>query len=143
MRPPYRHFIALVVALLGSLAAPASAVAHGWLHEHAAHEAADHHRQAAVSNRDIAQAEVAHGAEVEEQEDHHRHGHDAIVVGPATRDGLRLAVVAVTAIVVSRVELPMAEGIPLRSVTLSHRALLASPDPGGISPPSLRAPPVS
>jgi len=142
------RLIALVVALLGSLAAPASALTHGWLHEHAAHEQAEHHAQEASHASSVAHAAVDHTAmavtaEVEEQDNHHRHGHNTIAVAPAARDGLRLILLAVTALTTTRAELPGADFAAVPAAAFLNRSFLARPDPGGTSPPNLRAPPVS
>ncbi|WP_310571360.1 hypothetical protein [Gemmatimonas sp.] len=143
MPRPFRfRLIALVVALLGGFAAPASAVTHGWLHDHVAHERADHHGDVASEEPPVEHGTTSHGAELEESENHHRHGHRSVDVGPASRDGMRLAVVADAAVTTMRVEIPDAIVVAVPSVAFANRNRLAGPDPGGTSPPSLRAPPV-
>ena len=134
--------IALVTALLMSLAAPGLALAHGLAHDHLAHEhaAAAAHDSGGAGHDDDRHHDADVSA-IRAGEHAHEHGHATIAVAPGARD-------------LSRIDLPTAPAgspepplppptlVVVRSAALSDRALLARPDPESGPPPRLRAPPV-
>ncbi len=137
MRTVGFRFAALLLAVVAGFAAPASALAHGWLHEHASHERHDTH---AVTHA-APHAVVAHGVEIEQPDDHHRHGHDTVGAAVPLGERQRLAVSLTVAVVVSRVELTIADEVTTPSVSISNRESPPRPGPGGPSGPRPRAPP--
>jgi hypothetical protein len=124
------RLLAVVVALLGSLSAPALGLAHDLEHAHVAreHGAGPHHD--------------APGRAVEAREaDHHGHDHTRLDVAPAIRDLGRYDVAQAAAATPRAPTTVQATFVVVRSPALTDRALLARPDPGGGPPPTLRAPP--
>ncbi len=138
------RFAALLLAVVAGFAAPTSALMHGWLHEHAGHERhvrVDQHELAARSDRQAAHADTTHDDEIEQPEEHHRHGHDAVGVAVAVGERQRLAVEVSATVVVSRVELTISGDVTAPSVAISDRESLPRPTPGGPSTTRPRAPP--
>ena len=149
-----RHSVAvrlviLCVALLASLTAPGLAVAHGWAHEHLAHEHAaqassghqahdahddDHDEVTAASGDHHADAIV-----LRPTEHGHEHDHATLDIAPGARDLGRLLPPAVLAQVPAVA--PLTAISEVRCAALVDHALLARPDPARGSPPALRAPP--
>lgn len=126
---PFRLF-AFVLALLGSLSAPALALTHGLAHAHLAH-----HREAA--------AYTLPTPTLDAQESEHAHEHAIVDVAPGARDAARLDLMPVTPLATPAPALVLADLVVVRSPALTDRALLARPAPSAGPPPRLRAPPLS
>lgn len=133
------RLLALVVALLASLSAPALGVAHGLEHAHVAreHHGDSHHGD---SHHDASPDGSARAAEAREADDH-GHEHTRLDAAPAPRDVGRYAVAHAAVVLPPSPTLVHATFVVVRSPALTDRALLARPDPGGGPPPALRAPP--
>jgi hypothetical protein len=133
-RSPLVRLLALVIALLGSLAAPTLGVAHGLEHAHVARE---HHGD---SRHDASHHDSARAAEAREADDH-GHDHARVDAAPVTRDIGRHDIAHVAVVPSSTPSPVCATLVVVRCAALTDRALLARPDPGGGPPPALRAPP--
>ena len=135
-RSLHLRFFAVVVALLGSLSASAFALTHGLVHAHLAHE----HEQAELG-------EPPHDASMlaleEHSSDDHPHVHFALDAVIGTRQFGRVDLPTVDAAMLPVPAVTVEAVVVVRAPALSDRALLARPDPGGGSPPTLRAPPIS
>jgi hypothetical protein len=148
--PPFR-LLALVLALLGSLSAPALATAHGVAHDHVArehHQAADHHEadhhgadDQGAGDREADRHERAARAFDGPSSDEHRHDHASVDSAPGPRDlsRLHLAPAALPPIPPSFADLSSV--ISAGGAVAAIPALLARPGPDGGPPPRLRAPP--
>ncbi len=134
-RSPLARLLALVLALLGSLSAPALALTHGLTHDHLAREHRHEH------GADFRQGPLAPAVDVASSDDH-AHGHPTLDVVPGTRDPGRLGLATVGPAIVPTPTALLTALVVVRSPALTDRALLARPDPDGGPPPRLRAPPV-
>lgn len=129
---------AFVIALLGSLSAPALALTHGLVHEHLASEHGDGHHD---EEHAIPQYAAESPAFESHSADEHAHGHATVEAILAPRHLGRLDLTT------PDVALGPTSVLTLQAVVLAHapaladHSLLARPDPRGGSPPNLRAPP--
>jgi hypothetical protein len=124
------RLLALVLALLGSLSAPALGLVHDLEHAHVAREhGGDSHHDAATPAFDARDG------------DHHGHGHPRLDVASIARELGRLDAPHAAVAVLPTATALRATFVVVRSPALTDRALLARPDPGGGPPPTLRAPP--
>ena len=134
----FRMF-AFVIALLGSLSAPALALAHGLVHEHLASEHQDEHH-------DDEQATPQYAVETPAFERHsaddHAHEHATLEAVLGSRHFGRVDLTTPDVALVSTPSLTIAVVVVAHAPALADHALLARPDPRGGSPPNLRAPPI-
>lgn len=128
------RLLAVVLALLGSLSAPALALSHGLTHDHLAREHRHEHEAEAPPRPSGPALDVP-------SDDDHAHGHPTVDVVPGTRDHGRFGLAAVGPAILPTPPAPLTALVVVRSAALTDRALLARPDPDGGPPPRLRAPP--
>jgi hypothetical protein len=130
---------ALVIALLGSLSAPALALTHGLVHKHLTSEHRDEHH-------DEEHTRPQYAAETSALETHsaddHAHGHPTLEAVLGSRHLGRLDLTTPDVALVSAPAVTIAVVVVAHAPALADHALLARPDPRGGSPPNLRAPPI-
>lgn len=130
---------ALLLALLGSLAGPGAALAHGTAHErehhHAQHDAAAHHEHHVVDGHQHAPVPPAEAAAVSGQDSGHDHGHATLdaPVRPRAELADSLPFLAPCAIGFHTTHAVGRPPVP--------HAALARPQPDAVPPPRTRAPP--
>ena len=130
--------LAFVIALLGSLSAPALALTHGLVHEHLASDHRDdHHDEEHADPHDAPEAAAfeSHSA------DDHAHEHTTLEAVLGSRHLGRPDLVAVDVGLPSTPALAIETVVAAHAPALADHALLARPDPDG-PPPNLRAPPI-
>lgn len=149
--PPLARSIALVLALLGSLSAPALALEHGYVHEHLAQrhggdetppnggehhgeQSADHLPNALDAARLLASEQRASSSD-------HAHGHPRLDAATGARDLIRLPVAHETPLLIPDVVTLHAMLHVVRPRVRVGREHLARPDPERGPPPNPRAPP--
>ena len=135
----HSRVFAFVIASFGSLSAPTLALTHGLAHEHLASEHRDaHHDEEHTSPQYTAETPAVerHSA------DEHAHGHATFEAVLGSRHMGRLDLTAPDVAPVSTPALAIEAVVVAHAPALADHALLARPDPGGRSPPNLRAPPI-
>jgi hypothetical protein len=135
------HFrvFAFVIALLGSLSAPTLALTHGLAHEHLANEHRDErHDEEHTSPQYTGETPAVERHSADEHA--HQHATGEAVLG--SRHSSRLDLTTPDVALVSTTALAIEAVVVAHAPALADHALLARPDPGGRSPPNLRAPPI-